>query len=231
MSAARLLCVPDGMNSAASLPSIDAIRSCSALTVGSSPNTSSPSGAAIIASRIAGVGRVTVSLRRSMVAVIFAPRATSTPPDSPGKCGPAWERPGARPEPSVHLHRQEVAQHRMTVLRQDRLGMELHTLEHRGVIAHAHDLAVFRRGGHLELARAGRALDRERVVADHAEASGQAREEAALIGAHRAGLAVHQPLRTHDAPAERRADALVPKAHAEDRQAALERANRRHADP
>jgi hypothetical protein len=68
ISAARLLCVPVGMNSAASLPSSAATRSCSALTLGSSPNTSSPSGAANIASRIAAVGRVTVSLRRSIIA-------------------------------------------------------------------------------------------------------------------------------------------------------------------
>jgi hypothetical protein len=42
-----------------------AMRSCSALTLGSSPKTSSPSGAANMASRIAAVGRVTVSLRKS----------------------------------------------------------------------------------------------------------------------------------------------------------------------
>ncbi len=61
----RLLCVPVGTSNAASKPSMAAIFSCSAFTLGSVPKTSSPSGAAIMASRIAGVGCVTVSLRRS----------------------------------------------------------------------------------------------------------------------------------------------------------------------
>jgi hypothetical protein len=64
MSAHKLLCVPEGMKSAASLPNMLAMRACKASTVGSSPNTSSPTGAACMASRMAGVGRVTVSLRK-----------------------------------------------------------------------------------------------------------------------------------------------------------------------
>jgi hypothetical protein len=50
---------------AASKPSISATRSCKALTLGSSANTSSPKGAAAMAARMAAVGWVTVSLRRS----------------------------------------------------------------------------------------------------------------------------------------------------------------------
>ena len=42
------------------------MRASSALTVGSSPATSSPTSAAAIAARMAGVGLVTVSLRRSI---------------------------------------------------------------------------------------------------------------------------------------------------------------------
>src|ERR1700744_6632252 len=61
----RLLWVPVGTKSAASKPSRPAIFSCSALMLGSSAKTSSPSGAAIMAARIAAVGWVTVSLRRS----------------------------------------------------------------------------------------------------------------------------------------------------------------------
>ena len=57
--------VPEGTKSAASLPSISATRICSSMTVGSSPSTSSPTTAAAIASRIGGVGCVTVSLRKS----------------------------------------------------------------------------------------------------------------------------------------------------------------------
>src|SRR5947208_8203882 len=61
--------VPLGSHSAASLPRSAAIRSCSKLTVGSSPYWSSPTGAAAMAARIAAVGRVTVSERRSMEVV------------------------------------------------------------------------------------------------------------------------------------------------------------------
>jgi hypothetical protein len=53
ISAHRLLCVPVGMKSAASKPSRAAMRSCSALTLGSSPNTSSPTSAAAMAARMA----------------------------------------------------------------------------------------------------------------------------------------------------------------------------------
>src|SRR5262245_37037449 len=59
--------VPEGTNSAASLPSVAATRSSSRLTVGSSLKTSSPTSAAFIAARMPGVGLVTVSLRRSII--------------------------------------------------------------------------------------------------------------------------------------------------------------------
>src|SRR5687768_15771380 len=57
---------PVGTNSPASFPRRSAAYSCNEFTVGSSPNTSSPTGASAIALRISGVGRVTVSERRSM---------------------------------------------------------------------------------------------------------------------------------------------------------------------
>src|SRR4051812_13589868 len=63
-----LAIVPDGQNSAASCPNGAATSASSAFTVGSSPKTSSPTSASAIAARIAGVGRVTVSERRSTVA-------------------------------------------------------------------------------------------------------------------------------------------------------------------
>src|SRR5690348_10992153 len=60
-----LAIVPDGTNRAASLPVISAKVSWRRLTVGSSPYWSSPTSASAIARRMAGVGRVTVSERRS----------------------------------------------------------------------------------------------------------------------------------------------------------------------
>src|SRR5690349_9574079 len=59
--------VPDGTYSAASLPSTAATRSSRRRTVGSSLKTSSPTSAASMAARMAAVGLVTVSLRRSMM--------------------------------------------------------------------------------------------------------------------------------------------------------------------
>lgn len=65
-SATWLAMVPEGSHSAASLPSSCAQRSCSRFVVGSSPYWLSPTGAAAIAARMAALGRVTVSERRSM---------------------------------------------------------------------------------------------------------------------------------------------------------------------
>src|SRR5689334_15221517 len=59
--------VPLGTKSAASLPRSVATVSSSFRTVGSSPYTSSPTSALAMASRIAREGRVTVSLRRSII--------------------------------------------------------------------------------------------------------------------------------------------------------------------
>src|SRR5688572_27152261 len=69
--AARLDCVPVGNSSAASKPNSAAACSCRRLTVGSSPKTSSPSGASIIARRMPAEGRVTVSERRSISRMAF----------------------------------------------------------------------------------------------------------------------------------------------------------------
>src|SRR4030043_293160 len=69
--ASWLAMVPDGTKRVASFPSILATLSWRALTVGSSPKTSSPTSASDIAFLMAGVGRVTVSLLRSIHFFIF----------------------------------------------------------------------------------------------------------------------------------------------------------------
>src|SRR5712691_1883263 len=61
----RLPCVPEATNRPASLPNRSAAMASSRLTVGSSSHTSSPTSARAIASRISGVGSVSVSERRS----------------------------------------------------------------------------------------------------------------------------------------------------------------------
>src|SRR5213082_2800527 len=64
-SETRLPMVPEATKTAPSLPRREAAIASSRWTVGSSPHTSSPTSARAIASRIAGVGRVSVSERRS----------------------------------------------------------------------------------------------------------------------------------------------------------------------
>ncbi len=61
-SAISLHMVPDGRNTAASLPSSSATISQSRLTVGSSIFCSSPTSASLMKRRMSAVGRVTVSL-------------------------------------------------------------------------------------------------------------------------------------------------------------------------
>src|SRR4051794_1195474 len=62
-----LAIVPDGTNTAASFPTVAAYRASRRLTVGSSPYPSSPTSASAIAFPMASEGRVTVSLRRSII--------------------------------------------------------------------------------------------------------------------------------------------------------------------
>ena len=78
--------VPVGTKTAASLPRMAADFSYRAFTEGSSPYTSSPTGASAITFLIAADGFVTVSLRRSI---------TSRPLSSPGILGLPWRPPGS----------------------------------------------------------------------------------------------------------------------------------------
>src|SRR5215207_5406287 len=75
-----LVIVPEGAYRAASLPSRSATYSSNLFTVGSSPKTSSPTGASSIARRIPSVGRVSVSLRRSITTYLhYVVRARGGP--------------------------------------------------------------------------------------------------------------------------------------------------------
>jgi hypothetical protein len=105
---------------------------------------------------------------------------------------------------------------RVAVLGEDRLGVELHALQRRRAggqraVAHAHDLAVVGAGADLQLGGQRLALDGQRVVADDAEALGQPAVDAGAVVVDDARLAVHLHLRAHDAPAQCRADGLVPR--------------------
>src|SRR5436189_6291942 len=74
--ATSLAMTPEGIHSAASNPSVAATCRSRRRTVGSSPYTSSPTSASAMARRMAGVGRVTVSERRSTRAGGGTPKAT-----------------------------------------------------------------------------------------------------------------------------------------------------------
>src|SRR5260221_9306729 len=71
---------PVGTHKAASKPRRAATTSCRRATVGSSPYTSSPTSASAMARRMAGVGRVTVSERRSTRAGGGTSKATGRAP-------------------------------------------------------------------------------------------------------------------------------------------------------
>src|SRR6185295_4970232 len=71
-SAIWLPIVPEGTKSAASRSRVAAASASRRATVGSSPQTSSPTSASAIARRIAASGRVTVSERRSIVVRVVA---------------------------------------------------------------------------------------------------------------------------------------------------------------
>src|SRR5262245_55917181 len=94
-NATWLAIVPDGTNRAASLPVSSAKRRCRRSTVGSSPKPSSPTSASAMAAGMAGLGRVTVSLRRSTgggVGVGIGPHGTVAAMDE--------HRAGASPAPA-----------------------------------------------------------------------------------------------------------------------------------
>ncbi len=120
----------------------------------------------------------------------------------------------------------EVREQVAPVLRGDRLGVKLHAPQRLAAVAQAHDDVVLRPGDDLELL--GHVLDRERVVADGVEGRGQPLEEPGPGVLHGAQAPVHRLRRVLDRAAEGVADALVPEAHAEQRDSAL--ADRAGAD-
>src|SRR3954468_21136568 len=125
---------------------------------------------------------------------------------------------------------EEILEQRVAVLREDGLGVELHALDGQRAVAHAHDLAVLGPCGDLELRRAARALDGERMVARRLVRRRQALEDAAALVVDARDLAVHEGLRVDHLAAEGLADRLVAEAHTEDRDFPLEALEKRKAD-
>src|SRR3990172_3597776 len=124
--AMRLLCVPLGVRSAASFPSIFAAISCNWLTLGSSPNTSSPSSADAMASRMSAEGSVTVSLLRSITFII------KKKPPRRGSSMAVGSGPSARPLPQrlVSLASADRRKHLCLLLRRQALEYLLASPRH-----------------------------------------------------------------------------------------------------
>src|SRR3990170_6526558 len=113
---------------------------------------------------------------------------------------------------------QEVAQDVVAHLREDRLRVELHTLDGVAAVAHGHDDAAVGLGGDLQLVlREALALDGQRVVADRLERIGQATEHALALVVYHRRLAVEDLAGARHGAAERLADRLEPQADAQDR--------------
>src|SRR5215471_4039442 len=128
------------------------------------------------------------------------------------------------------LRVQEIGEHLMTLLGQDRLGMELHALHGELAMAHAHDLAVLAFGGHLQTLGKPGAVDDQRMIACGGQGVVEPGENTVSVMAYGRELAVHDAPGANDAPSECLADRLVAQANAEDRDLAGEALNQRHRD-
>ena len=95
-------------------------------------------------------------------------------------------------------------------------GMELDALDRMRSVAHAHDLAVLRPRGHLQLR--GNANGGERVVAAGLERGREPREDAAPVVLEHARLAVQQRLRLRHLAAEGLDDRLMAETDAQRRE-------------
>src|SRR5215467_14584318 len=123
---------------------------------------------------------------------------------------------------------QEIGEHFVTLLGQDRLGMELHALHGELAVAHAHDLAILAFGGHLKALGKTGAFDDQRMIACGGQRVVEPGENAVSTMAYGRELAVHDASGAHDTPSECLADRLVAQANAEDRDLAREALDQRH---
>src|SRR4051812_8418204 len=155
-SASWLAIVPDGTNSAASIPKSAAASDCSRLTVGSSPYASSPTSASAIARRISGVGVVTVSDRRSTTSVMRGLR------DRPDETL-LDDRDGERAVTPEHVALREPAGagrgRALLVVEQPFVGAERTVEPHRVVEARGHHTTVV-----PQRVRQGRGVDERHVA-------------------------------------------------------------------
>src|SRR3990170_2814357 len=133
-----------------------------------------------------------------------------------------------------HLHpgqSQEVAKQGLSGRCQHRFRMELHALHQRGLVAQAHDRPVGEFCRDFQHVGQRLALHDERMIPGANERIRNSFVDRAPVMEDLRHLPVHGRARAHYPPAERRADALVPQADAEDRHPAGELSDQRGGDP
>src|SRR5208283_97313 len=118
----------------------------------------------------------------------------------------------------------------MTLPREYRFRMELHALDRKLLVPHAHYFSIFTFTGDLKTARQTGALDGQRMIACNGQWALQAGKHAQPAMRDLGKLSVHHPRRTYDAATECLANCLVAKTYAEDRNRAGEAFDQRHAN-
>src|ERR1700675_53118 len=111
-----------------------------------------------------------------------------------------------------------------------RLGVELHPFDAQFAMAEPHDGSVGGFCGNFERARQRFSLDDQRMIPRGLKILGEAAEHGLAIVMDFAGFPVHDFRRAYHTPAKRRADRLVPQAHAENRNLPRETLHHRDAD-
>src|SRR5712692_9418732 len=125
----------------------------------------------------------------------------------------------------------EILQHSVAMLGEQRLRVELHPFDRQAAVAQAHDLAVLGFSAHHKTIRQRIALHHQRVVARRHKTIRYFPEYPVLVVTDARGLAVHHLPRAHHFPAESLPDRLVSQADAEDRHPAGEAGDELEAHP
>ena len=110
---------------------------------------------------------------------------------------------------------EKVIEQTVSVLGQDRLGMELDTVHRVVGMLDRHDFTVLGRGGDPQGSRHRRRCNDEGMVPGGDEGAGQAREDAGSLMGDPGNLPVHWHAGTNDLPPVGRADALMAQAYAQ----------------
>src|SRR5579864_396020 len=125
---------------------------------------------------------------------------------------------------------QEVPQNGVAVFGQHRLGVELDAFDDGRPVPHAYDDPVLGAGRHFERCGQLARIDDEGMVARAGDRSRQARKNGTAVVVDAGGLAVHGGAAADHQSSAGRADALMPQADAEDRDASRQRFDKRRAD-